>query len=475
LLSLFLFIFSTFSFIFVKNKSRVFKLYPYQLQGFIKSMLKQKSLAFLFLLIFSIAAEAQESTGAYQIRVAPDRDDWTYQLNQPAKFEVAVTLNNRRVAGLPVKYSCGEEMMPPTIVKTATTTKENLTIEAGGLKEPGFLRCIVTMETGGKSYRGLATAGYRPDLIKPTTTNPADFDKFWNDGKAELAKLPLDAKLEPLPAYSTANVDVFHVSFQNVGSAAGSRPSRIYGILSMPKSSNPNQKFPALLSVPGAGIRPYRGIQGFAEKGIITLQIGIHGIPVNLDQTLYDNLASGALNRYMYSGLENKNEYYYRRVILGSLRANDFLTSLPAYDGENLGVMGGSQGGALSIMTAALDPRVKGLAAWFPALSDLTGYIYGRAGGWHHVFKEERNRAPDKIETSKYFDTVNFARRLKVPGIYTFGYNDETCPPTSMYAAYNVIEAPKNLILALETGHGMTVEQTDRVNGWLESALKKKF
>jgi cephalosporin-C deacetylase-like acetyl esterase len=437
-------------------------------------MLKQKTLVLFLLLMISYAAQAQESTGIYQIRVAPDRHDWTYQLNQPAKFEVAVTLNNRQVAGLPIKYSCGAEAMPPTIVKTVTTTAKSLMIEAGSLKEPGFLRCIVTMEKDGRSYRGLATAGYRPDLIKPTTTDPADFDKFWADGKAELAKLPIDAKLELLPSYSTPTADVYHVSFQNVGGGT-SKSSRIYGILAMPKSTDQNRKFPALLSVPGAGVRPYRGITSFAEKGIITLQIGIHGIPVNLDQTVYDNLAAGALNRYMVSGLENKNENYYRRVILGSLRANDFLTSLPQFDGTNLGVMGGSQGGALSIMTAALDARVKGLAVWVPALSDLTGYIHGRAGGWHHAFKDERNRTTDKIETSKYYDTVNFARRLKVPGIYTYGFNDETCPTTSMYAAYNIIAAPKSLLLALETGHTLTNEQSERINKWMELGLKGMF
>jgi cephalosporin-C deacetylase-like acetyl esterase len=437
-------------------------------------MLKQKTLVLFLLLMISYAAQPQESTGIYQIRVAPDRHDWTYQLNQPAKFEVAVTLNNRQVAGLPIKYSCGAEAMPPTIVKTVTTTAKSLMIEAGSLKEPGFLRCIVTMEKDGRSYRGLATAGYRPDLIKPTTTDPADFDKFWADGKAELAKLPIDAKLELLPSYSTPTADVYHVSFQNVGGGT-SKSSRIYGILAMPKSTDQNRKFPALLSVPGAGVRPYRGITSFAEKGIITLQIGIHGIPVNLDQTVYDNLAAGALNRYMVSGLENKNENYYRRVILGSLRANDFLTSLPQFDGTNLGVMGGSQGGALSIMTAALDARVKGLAVWVPALSDLTGYIHGRAGGWHHAFKDERNRTTDKIETSKYYDTVNFARRLKVPGIYTYGFNDETCPTTSMYAAYNIIAAPKSLLLALETGHTLTNEQSERINKWMELGLKGMF
>jgi cephalosporin-C deacetylase len=439
--------------------------------GFGIVMMKRLSTIFCVIFVAAFSAFAQESLGTYQVRVSLDKPNWTYELNEPTKFTIAVTLNNTNVVGLPVKYSCGLEMMPPTIEKTVTTTNQPLIIDGGTLKEAGFLRCIATLEKDGKTYRGLATAGFRPDLIKPTTTDPNDFDKFWNDGKAELAKLPIDSKIEPLPSYSTPTVDVFHVSFQNVGGGT-SRSSRIYGILAIPKNSNPNAKFPALLSVPGAGVRPYRGMINLAEKGIITLQIGIHGISVILDQSVYDNLAAGSLNRYMVYNIDNKDTYYYKRVFLGAVRANDFLVSLPQFDGKNLGVIGGSQGGALAISTAALDTRVKALVASYPALSDLTGYIYGRAGGWHHVFRNKENQTKEKIETSKYYDTVNFARRLKIPGIYSWGFNDETCPPTSMYSAYNVISAPKSLLLGLEMGHGNSVEQTDKMNVWIEQKLK---
>lgn len=436
-------------------------------------MLKQKTLLLLVLtMLCSFAAKAQENLGTYQVRVSLDKENWIYELNQLTKFTISVTLNNSQVAGLPLKYSCGAEAMPPTIEKTVTTTAQPLSIDGGTMKEPGFLRCIATIEKNGKTYRGLATAGFRPDLIKPIVKDPADFDKFWNDGKAQLAKIPLDAKLELLPGYSTASVDVYHVSFQNVGTGT-SRVSRIYGILAMPKSTNPNAKFPALLSVPGAGTRPYRGVLNLAEKGIITLQIGIHGIPVTLDQSVYDSLAAGAMNRYMHYNIDNKNTYYYRRVYLGVVRSNDFLASLPQFDGKNLGVIGGSQGGALSIVTAALDPRVKGLAASYPALSDMVGYTAGRAGGWHHYFKDPANQTKEKIETAAYYDVVNFAKRLKVAGIYSWGFNDEVCPPTSMYASYNGITAPKKLLLGLEMGHANSAEQTEKLNLWMENLLKE--
>ena len=428
---------------------------------------------FIWLLAASLSAvAAQETVGTYRISVAPDRDDWTYELNQPVKFEVSVTLNNRRVAGLPVKYACGAEQMPPTLEKTATTAAQSFSIDAGTLAEPGFLRCVVTLEKDGQTYRGLATAGFRPDLIKPVVADPPDFDKFWADGKAALAKIPLEAKLEAVPSLSTAKADVFHVSFQNVG-AGSSRVSRIYGMLAIPKTTEPNRKFPALLRVPGAGVRPYTGQVALAERGIITLEIGIHGIPVNLPLTVYDELRAGALNRYMFYNLDNRDDYYYRRVYLGCLRANDFLASLPQFDGRNLAVIGGSQGGALAIMTAALDARVRGLAASYPALADLAGYTAGRAGGWHHAFRDPANRTKEKLAAAAYYDAVNFARRLKVPGIYSWGFNDEVVPPTSSYAAYNTITAPKKLLLGLEMGHANSEEQTRRINDWIEKLLKE--
>jgi cephalosporin-C deacetylase len=433
-------------------------------------MIRKIKLLFIFIAIQAVALTAQESIGTYQVRVSLDKETWTYELNQPMKFTFAVMLNNSQVSGLPLKYSCGLEAMPPVIEKTVTTAARPTVIDIPGMKEPGFYRCIASVEKEGRTYRGLATAGYRPDLIKPIVTEPADFDQFWNAGKAQLAKIPMEPKLDSLPSYSTPGVDVFHVSFQNVGTGF-SRTSRIYGILAVPKSKNANTKFPALLNVPGAGVRPYRGFIALAEKGIITLQIGIHGMPVTLDQGVYDDLRAGSLNRYMYYNLDDRESYYYRRIYLGVIRANDFLTSLAQYDGRNLGVMGGSQGGGLSIVTAALDPRVTALAVSYPAISDMAGYTANRAGGWPHAFKDEKMRTKEKLETASYYDAVNFARRIKVPGIYSWGFNDEIVPPTSSYAAYNVISAPKTLLLGLEMAHANSPEQGERINKWIETML----
>ena len=424
-------------------------------------------------LLACVPVLAQDRVGTLQVRVSTDHADWRYEPGQPVRFRITAVQDGHPVSGLQVSYKVGPEMMAPKIEQTVALPAEGLVVDGGTMQESGFLRCIATVEVKGRTYRGLATAAFRPESIQPTQQDPADFDQFWAAGKAALAKVPVDAKVTPLPEYGNSGADCFHVNLQNVGMSGTAGTSRFYGVLCEPKAPG---KYPAVLSVPGAGVRPYRGLAALAAKGVITLQVGIHGIPVTMDQSVYDSLGAGALAGYNTFGLDNRDRYYYRRVYLGCVRANDFLVSHPKWDGVHLAVTGGSQGGALSIVTAALDPRVKGLAAYYPALADVTGYLHGRAGGWPHMFRATEgplaHRSQDKIETSRYYDVVNFARRVKVPGLYSWGFNDETCPPTSMYSAYNVIPGQKKLMLALETGHNNVPEQVAEVEAWLLAFLK---
>jgi len=404
------------------------------------------------------------------VTVTPDHPDWTYQPGEAVRFRVDVIRDGHQVTGATVKYGVGPETMPPSTEATAVVGTAPLMIDGGTMKEPGFLRLVATADVDGRTYRGLGTAGFAPEGIQPTQINPPDFDAFWDGERARLAALPLDARWTPLPDYGTADAECSQVNLQNVGLTAGT--SRLYGILCTPRAAG---KYPALLAVPGAGVRPYRGLAEVTGRGVITFQIGIHGIPVIQPQEVYDSLGRGGLSGYQTFGLDSRERYYYRRVYTGTLRANDFLTSLPQWDGKNLGVTGGSQGGALAIVTAGLDRRVTRLAAYYPALSDVTGYLQSRAGGWPHMFRATEgpnvHRDEAKIATTRYYDVVNFARRVTVPGLYSWGFNDETCPPTSMYAAYNVITAPKRLMLAYDTGHRTTQEQVDDVDDWLVGEL----
>jgi cephalosporin-C deacetylase-like acetyl esterase len=415
---------------------------------------------FCFLGIFT-GIQAQPAQKLVNIVVSPDHADWKYKVNENAAFKVQVFKDNVLLKNVSVDYELGPEYFPAEKKQGIELKNGELTLKSS-MKEPGFLRLKVIASVDGVKYEEMATAGYEVEKIKPTTTDPKDFDEFWSKAVSDARKTPLDAKLILLPERCTSTQNFYEVSFQN--DRAG---SRTYGILIIPKKPG---KYPAVLRVPGAGIRPYYG-SSLADD-IIVLEIGIHGISVTLPQEVYNNLSAGALSGYPQFNTNDRDKHYYKRVYTGCVRAIDYIYTLPEFDGNTIGVTGGSQGGALSIVTAGLDTRIKFLAAFYPALCDYAGYLNHRAGGWPHYFKNT-TPTPGEVETLAYFDVVNFARRVKADGLYSWGFNDLTCPPTSMYSAYNVIPGQKELKIFLNTGHWTYPEQNNLANEWLRKQCGK--
>ncbi len=425
---------------------------------------------FIAQLLFVFLAIGQPSQKLIEVQVSPTNTDWIYQLGEKANFEVQVLKNGQLIPNVKIRYEIGAEQLPATIKLEKSLKKGKTIIKGDKLDQPGFLRCRVWVEYNGKTYDGWGTAGFAPEKIKPTVKSPNDFDEYWDIAKEELSKIPIDAIVTLKPELCTSKINVYHVNLQNLKMPLSWRgTSRFYGMLSVPKKPG---KYPAILGVPGAGVRAY-GRDDRAAKGIVVFKVGIHGIPVDMDDEVYRSLATGSLSGYQNFNLQDKDRYYYKRVYMGCVRAIDFIYSLPEFDGENLAVNGGSQGGALSIVTAGLDNRIKYLAAFYPALSDMTGYTKGRAGGWPHMYKNyDEKKNPNWVNTTAYYDVVNFARKLTIPGWYTWGFNDNVCPPTSMYAAYNTIKAPKELHKFLETAHWAFPEQWEDANEWLYKMLK---
>lgn len=405
---------------------------------------------------------AQIRGNEIRVVVSPDHADWTYGLNEKCTFTVRVLKAQNLLPDVTIDYELGPEMYPVESKKAVRLKDGELKLQ-GVMKTPGFFRCKVTARVGNHTYTGLATAAYAPEQLQPVTEMPADFGEYWSNLLAYARKTPLNPVMTLLPERCTETDNVYQVSFQT-------KPwgGRFYGILSVPKKEG---KYPALLRVPGAGVRPYGGDTYTAPGKIITLEVGIHGIPVTMEQSVYDNLAAGALNGYWTFGRDNRDNFYYNRVVVGALRAVDLICSLPQFDGKTLGVTGSSQGGALSVITAALDSRVTFFAAVHPALCDHEAYFKKRACGWPHYFQTYGAPNEKELQTVRYYDTANFARLLKVPGWFSWGYNDEVCPPTSMYAAYNAVTAPKELHPYLETGHYWYQEQWDEWQEWIRGRL----
>ena len=418
---------------------------------------------FLIALFSLLGATAQPSERLYKLTVYPENGEWTYQPGQKVRFSVNLFRCDVPTGDMELTYDISEDMMTPHKTGKVRLKDGHAVIDGGTMKTPGFLRCRVYLKQDGRDYEGVGTVGYSPEKLSPVTQQPADFKEFWEKAVADARKWDLEPTMTLMPERCTSKVNVYHVSWINNGWG-----SRMYGILTVPAAPG---KYPAILKLPGAGVRGYSGDISHSEKGVMILEIGVHGLPVTLPVETYVSLYNGPLKGYHSFNMDDRDRYYYKRILTGCVRGIDFIEQLPEFNGC-LATFGGSQGGGLSIIVAGLDPRVKGLVSYYPAMSDMAGYTAGRAGGWPHTLKDKKYHTEDIVNTLAYYDVSSFAREVKVPGFYTFGYNDMVCPPTTTMSVYNVIDAPKELKIAETTAHYAYPEQGYDAWRWVIDFLK---
>ena len=411
-------------------------------------------------MLAAVSLQAQIRGSEIQVLVQPDHQDWTYKTGENATFTVSVLKSGTQLNNVSIDLAAGPEMYQD--VKRQMVLKDGTVKLSGTMKQPGFYRVDVTAHVDGKDYKGACGAAFSPDRLLPSTLLPKDFSDFWKDAIREARQTPLEPTKRLLPERCTKDVNVYEVSFYNIRWG-----SRTYGILCVPVKEG---KYPALLRVPGAGVRPYGGDIYTASQGAITLEIGIHGIPVTMEQGVYDDLHNGALSGYWEFGMDDRDKSYYKHVIIGCIRALDYIEEYTPWNGKECGVTGSSQGGFLSLATAGLDKRITFYAPVHAALCDHTNSLKGIACGWPHYFYSNKGKGMEKqIETSRYYDGVNFARLItdKQHGWFSFGYNDDVVPPTTAWATYNTVTGPKEISPYQGTWHFWFQEQWDEWENWL--------
>lgn len=391
-----------------------------------------------------------------------DHPDRNYTVGEKPMIRIEAYKGGNPLDGVTLRYKTGDEMM----TMTADSVKfENgvALIPAGTRATPGFRSCEWSFDVYGKKYKDLVKVAFSPEEIASLTPMPADFRKFWEKQLKTAEKIPLNPEITPLPQYTTDSVEVSLVKI-----TVGPDGRNMYGYLTKPRDG---KKHPVLFCPPGAGSKKIEPSTYYSENGFIYFNINIHsGCNPELPDEEYA-VAQKIADDYNRNGIAHRDSFYYRDVYVGCSRSIDFLCSLPEWDGVNAGVTGGSQGGALSIITAALNPKVKFCAPFYPALCDVLGFKHGRAGGWPKYFRNTEE-TPGAEKTLEYYDVVNFARTLDCPVFYSFGYNDETCSPTSTYAAYNAITADKILRVTPTSGHWRFPETNRESVEWMKQQCK---
>ena len=299
-----------------------------------------------------------------------------------------------------------------------------------------------------------------PEACRQGAPEPDDFDAYWAAERKAVLASPANAKLvkNPDPALAGRN-DCFVFSADLPGEFAGPTAQ-----VQIPQDKS--RKYPIHISVHGTGVHaPRPGTTGggpmplaFRETlsgPVIGCNLNAHGYRLGEPEAFYRDLDAGALKDYQFQRSASDRTWYMKGLALRLIRTIDELCKLPEWDGRNVIVSGGSQGGAQALIAGGLDRRVNFVAADVPAMCDFGGELAGHAAGWprpYHVADGRFVRSiqfADQVKTAVpddescvrrfgYMDAVNFAARINpdaVVAITTGGY-DGVCPPTGVFAAY---------------------------------------
>lgn len=303
-----------------------------------------------------------------------------------------------------------------------------------------------------------------PYKIQPSRPEPVDFDVFWNANKAELTKVPLKV-LEKKAVSINASTDKNIACYDMKIACAGPKP--VSGYLCVPR--NGKRKYPVILNLAGAGV-------GSSAKvfypDMISFSINAHGIANGEKPGFYTALANGELKNYPRIGEADRNRIYFKYMFLRVLRALEYLKTVPEWNGKDIIVRGSSQGGAQTLFAAAMDKDVTLAVAAVPAMCDISGCLASpvRRSGWPKPY------GPAKADMAKwiawdYYDCVNFARRITCPIYISTGFNDATCPPSSVFCMFNQLKSQqKHIETHRDMGH---VSRNDAGNAAINKVRQK--
>ncbi|MGI6544102.1 MAG: acetylxylan esterase [Limnochordia bacterium] len=407
------------------------------------------SLLFLGVFFAGSVGEAAEPV----VTIVTDHADAVYAVDEPVLFTIQVNQDDKPLAGT-VNWTLSKD--GGTLLQSGRA--ELIAGEAtvtGSLGEPGFIHLTASYVYAGKTYSKMVGVGIDPTAIKPSMPVPDDFDAFWDGKKAELAAVPPVANVKPVSS-GDARMAAYEVEVAALGAP-------VTGYLVKPIDAEAGT-LPIIITLQGAGVANSSlvGARGWAQEDMIAFSLNAHGLPLGQPSDFYSSkYPNGELGDYRIRGRESREEFYFLGMFLRIVRAIDYLTTLPEWDGKTVILYGTSQGGAQAYAGAGLDERVTFFVAGVTSMADMTGFAANRGVGGHSkalTTGVPLNRLQDVITTMRYFDAMNFATRVKADGFFTVGFVDTNCLPTTVYAAYNNVPTNKAIYNDLPTGHANSTE-----------------
>ena len=300
--------------------------------------------------------------------------------------------------------------------------------------------------------------GCLPEKVSVALSQASDFDEFWQKSLGDLRRVapaPLTDEIEGKPNDRIATSEISLKSFGGI---------TVRGWLEKPVDAKPMKKYPAVIRVPGYGNQS-RPLGKWDDMVVFSFNPRGHGNS--------QDEVPGKPADYWIRGLDKKENYFYRGAYLDCVRALDYLCSLDAVDKGRIAIWGASQGGGLALATAALDDRIALCIADIPFLVDWDSYF--KLTHWPEMDRwigERKSRTWEKtLRTMSYFDAMNLCDRIKCEVFMGVGLQDRICPPTTNFAAYNRITAPKGYLIYPNKGHGLGREHNEAM--W--SKIREEF
>lgn len=332
----------------------------------------------------------------------------------------------------------------PVTVKTSIDRPGFVRVQASILDKHGRnVKKSIKVRGHDRLYNISFEGGAGADLAKLTQAapEPADFDAFWQKQKERLAAVPLKYTMKKVATHD--NGDIFAVRIDCTG------PRPVTGYLAIPEKAASK---PLPVDVRYFGYSTNKQWQpGNPNKDKIEFFVNAHGFDLGKDDAYYKEFANSIKSNGKGYALDPKQnsdpeKAYFNGMALRLMRSLEFVKTLPQWDGKNLIVSGGSQGGLQAIWAAALDHDVTKCDSSITWCSNLAGNaIDKRLAGWH----------PAWVEALGYYDAVNHAKRVKCPvKISRAGLGDYTCPPSGIAILYNNLDVPKEIVWYQGSTHG---------------------
>ncbi len=291
---------------------------------------------------------------------------------------------------------------------------------------------------------------------------PKDFDSFWD---IEIEKMKL---IDPDLSITEADFQVpfatcYDLYFTSTDGA------RIYAKLVKPK--NIMGKVPALVKFHGYtnASDSWSNLLKYAASGMIVTSMDCRGQGGKSEDV--GGVKGGTLYGFVIKGVDSgKEKLYFKNVFLDTAKLAGIILDMEEVDTTKVYAAGSSQGGGLTIACAALEPRISKIVPVFPFLSDykrvwdmdLDVVAYEGIREYFRHFDPRHENADKFFKTLSYIDIQHLAGRIKAKVNFYTGLMDEVCPPSTQFAVYNKITAPKEMIIYPDFAHENLPEHDDK-------------